>query len=115
MRWDRPRKRALLESLVQQPEPGALPVQELDSIASTVAEPEQVTAERIEVEHVLDGCGEPVDLFAHVRRAMREIDANRGRQAQHDRITRSNRVRSRSSNPVVTRIDTSRITISIGV
>src|SRR6202035_4455119 len=72
-----------LQPLVQQPEPVALPHQQLHPIALAVEEHEHVAGQRLLAQDLLHLCAQPIERPAQVRRAARHKDSYRRRQRQH--------------------------------
>src|ERR1700678_301927 len=57
----RPHEASLLQSLGEQPQPGAIPIDRLEVIAPLAAENEQTAVERILSDHLLDLCGKAIE------------------------------------------------------
>ena len=80
-----PGEMMLLQALVPQAKPVAVPVQNLDHVALAVAKGKQVTRERIQRQFVLHQNRKPVDRLSHVGAAHRQIDPGPRRQKHHSR------------------------------
>src|SRR5690606_11591688 len=82
----RPGELLLLQALVPDDEPGAIPCQDLQLIAPTVDEHKQRPGERIALQRPFHQRRQPVHLLAHVdRRTMQLYPLNRAIRAQHRR------------------------------
>jgi len=69
-----PSEPTLLQPLVVQPEPIAVPVEDLDLISFPVAESKEARGERIEAEPLLHDGGQPVDGLAQIGAATRQVN-----------------------------------------
>ncbi len=97
--------------------PSPVPVEDLQPVAASIAEDEQVAAERVLGQDVLDQLREPVEPSPHVGRLPGQEDADGGGQAQHRRASSTERTASRvgGSKPRGTRtVGPAGSTISIG-
>ena len=64
----------MLKPFGEQAKPGAIPIDDLDQIGSgAAAEHEQVSRERILLQHALHQNGEPIDTFAHIDEAQGQV------------------------------------------
>ena len=78
-----PEERSVLESLVMQPKPVAVELDQLHAISSLVEKREEVAAQRVLPQIAADDPGEAIVGLAEVDRLAMDEDANRGRDAQH--------------------------------
>ena len=67
--------RPLFEPSVPDRQPVSIPVQDLQLVASSVEEQEQLTGQRIELKAMGDNGGKCVKPLAHVRRPQSDEDA----------------------------------------
>ena len=78
-----PGERPSLQPLGEHPESRAVPHEDLHEVTATVAENEDVAAQRILSDHLTRRPGEAVERLAHVRGAGGQEDADRRGQRQH--------------------------------
>ncbi len=95
-----------LESLGPDGQTIAVPIQDLDAIATLVDEDEEMTGEGIERQAARCQGGQAVEALAHVGRFFGEVNADRGAQSEHGRssTTAMRRRRVWGSNPGATAI-----------
>ena len=74
VRRARPLEPAALKAAIVEPEPVAIPAQELKLVSLLIAEDEPTFGERVEIERELNQGGQAIDRFAHVGRAARKVD-----------------------------------------
>ena len=74
VRRARPLEPAALKAAIVEPEPVAIPAQELKLVSLLIAEDEPTFGERVEIERELNQGGQAIDRFAHVGRAARKMD-----------------------------------------
>src|SRR5947209_2488300 len=97
-------ERAFFQTFVNDEKAIRIPEKQLDAIVASIPKNEEVTAQRIFLEHALDEMRKSVEPLAHVGRFPRQEDADGGRQAQHRRASNTERTASRAtgSKPRVT-------------
>ena len=65
----RPFEPILFQTLLPEAKTIAIPIQDLDDAAESIAENEQVAGERVQVQGLLHQDGQAVDGFTHIRAA----------------------------------------------
>ena len=90
----RPRERPALKPLVEHPETAVIPHENLEAIATPIAEEEQMTRQRIEIEALAHQRRQSVDRASQIGRTGRDVDPDRRRDRQHD--DRSARITART-------------------
>jgi len=88
----RPAETLLLQALMPETEPVAIPVQHFDGVAPAVAEDKELSGKGIQIQDALNRHAQPVDSGAHVRGAGSEIDLGRRRHQHLDSSTASSLV-----------------------
>src|SRR5450755_607542 len=74
---------AFFQPLGPDGEPVAIPVKDLDSVASPVSEYEQMPAKRVELHHRVHQRMQPIEAAPHIARRRRQVHAHAGRQMDH--------------------------------
>ena len=78
----------LFETFGADPEPGTIPDEKLDAIAGTIAEGEDMTAQRVLLKLVRDDTVEPIKALPHVGGTGDDEDTGRGAQCDHRGVFR---------------------------
>lgn len=68
----------------QDPESGAVPLEDLDQCASEIAEGEHTAGIRVEMEFQFDDCGQARVAFAKIRNPARQIDRCTSGKIRHN-------------------------------
>src|SRR3990172_5118607 len=76
-------KRALFQSLVPDGVAVTIPIEHLDPVRPLAPKYEEVSAERILLEHLLHHQGQAIKAATHIRGRGADKQAYRGRQGQH--------------------------------
>src|SRR5512132_3769896 len=114
----RPDEPAPLQPLGEQAETLAVPIQHLDQVSASATKDEQMPGERIVPQHLLRPQRKPVEPFAHIRRAQRQVHPHARRNRDHrrsgaaaSRASTAGSIRSatRSTRPLPSTISTSPI------
>src|SRR6266540_4458110 len=79
----RPDEAAVLQPLVEQTQPVPIPEQDLHGVGLLAAEREEMTRERVLLEHLLHQDCEAVEALSHVRAAERQMDLHARGYDQH--------------------------------
>jgi hypothetical protein len=69
-----PLVKMLLQSFVPQAESVLVPIEDLDHVAPSVTENEQIAGERIKGQMLLDQYGKSIDLLSHIRHPDCKVD-----------------------------------------
>jgi len=70
----RPDEPVFFQTLLPQAKSVAVPIQNLDHVAPTIAKHEQVSGERIEFQPILDQNRQPVNCLSHIRAADGQVN-----------------------------------------
>ena len=76
-----------LQTFHQDPESGAVPLENLDQCASAIAEREHTAGVRIKMEFQFDNCGQTGIAFTEIGHSTRQIDGCASREIKHSSST----------------------------